>query len=160
MCGLCLLFRRLHSVFPVSSLKCSCSLALLDAVVRWEGALQDDVWHWNTTAVVWGSFAVTQSGVRIAQHVAVCTDLTRKVLRLSPGFRIVSSLMRSPWEGSSRWRCLPGFSRSHRCTSGLCEPPQHLPVFSGPVWTLLIVITGKFHQTVISGPLYKYSGIS
>lgn len=48
----------------------------------------------------------------------------------------------------------------HRCTPGHFEPPPHLPVFSEPVWTLLIVITGKFHQTVISGPLYKYSGIS
>lgn len=56
-------------------------------------------------------------------------------------------LLRSP-EG----RTLPGFGR--------LQPPQHLPVFSEPVWTLLIVITGKFHPTVISGPLYKYSGIS
>lgn len=32
--------------------------------------------------------------------------------------------------------------------------------FSQPLWTPLIVIMGEFHQTVISRPLYKYSGIS
>lgn len=71
-----------------------------------------------------------------------------------------SLLLHSPCEGSCRWRSPPGFSRSQCSLLGHLEPPQHLPVFSEPVWTLLIVITGKFHQTVISGPLFKHSGIS
>lgn len=50
---------------------------------------------------------------------------------------------------------LAGVIQSKYPTSDQFEQSEHLPF--KPVWRLQIVITVKFHQTVISGPLYKYN---
>lgn len=91
-----------------------------------------------------GCCEAPQSGALIARYVAVSTGLAE----MSP----VASAALSPKDGADKGACraVAGVAAPHRAHF---EPPPHLPVFSGPVWTQLIVITGKFHQTVISGPL-------
>lgn len=133
--------------FPPSSLKRSCSLALLDgASAGWCMALKRDV-----------------AGVRHTSFYTIrgynCT-ICRRLHRFNQKCLQASMLSLLPAKDRADKGAGVTAPPLHRCTPGHFEPPPHLPVFSEPVWTLLIVITGKFHQTVISGPLYKYSGIS